>query len=458
MSDPVRVRIAPSPTGMFHVGTARTALINWAYARHHGGKFLVRIEDTDRARHDDDAVRGIFAALTWLGLDWDEDPIFQSDNASRHEHEALRLFDAGLAYWCDCTSEEVKARTDKPGYDGACAERGLSQAPGRVLRFRSPTDGATVITDIVRGTPSFPNSTLEDFALLRGDGSALFLLANVIDDADSGITHVIRGEDHLGNTAKYVQLWAALGYGPVPVFAHLPLLVKLNEDGTKPKLSKRRDRVAIEDFRDLGFLAEAMAHYLGSLGFTSADDGLFDLNAFAANLQLEQILPSPAVFDEAKLRNVNGDHIRALSSDAYLETVTAYVGHDLGGIDELARVTQTRVETLAETLDMLRFVLDDDLVIDPDSWAAVLTDTELASSVLDAAASAYALCAWDTTSLHETTNELVGSLGLKLRKAQLPIRVSITGQRIGPPLFEALSALGRERTLERLAATRARLG
>jgi glutamyl-tRNA synthetase len=314
------------------------------------------------------------------------------------------------------------------------------------------------VCDIVRRTPTFPNSTLEDFALLRGDGSALFLLANVVDDADSRISHVIRGEDHLGNTAKYVQLWEALGYGPVPTFAHLPLLVKLNEDGTKPKLSKRRDRVAVEDFRDLGFLPNGFVHYLASLGFTSADDGIFNLDAFAANLKLEAILPSPAVFDEVKLRDVNGAHIRALDPGTYLGLVTEYAGNTvLDGLGELILVTQTRVETLAETLDMLRFALPGDVVIDQESWAAVLADTALAEQVLAAATLAYSSCAWDTTSLHETTNEFVAGLGLKLRKAQLPIRVAITGQRIGPPLFEALSVLGRKRTLARLGAAQARL-
>jgi glutamyl-tRNA synthetase len=272
---PVRVRFAPSPTGYFHVGGAKTALYNWIFARQNAGVFVLRIEDTDTERNKPEWIEGIQSAMQWLveGLGspaWDEGPYFQSANAPKHLAAAERLHATGVAYYCDCTRDDVKARTgsEHAGYDGHCRTRGLEAAPGRALRFRTPDDGVTVVTDVIRGNPEFPNDHIEDFIILRGNGAPMFLLANVVDDIDMGITHVVRAEEHLPNTPKAQLLWLALDGGPLPVFAHVPLLV--NEK--RQKLSKRRDPVALEMYREQGFLPEAMRNFLMLLGWSPSGD------------------------------------------------------------------------------------------------------------------------------------------------------------------------------------------
>ena len=281
VTPPVRVRIAPSPTGYFHVGSARTALYNWCVARRAGGTFILRIEDTDRERHQESQYEGIIEALRWLEIDWDEGPYRQSERTALYADAIDRLWDAGYLYACDCTRQEVLERTKKnaiPGYDGYCRHRGLERGPGRALRFAMPDGGVTVVRDVIRGDVEFANHTIEDFVVARSNGDALFVLAVVVDDRDMAISHVIRAEEHLPTTPKAVLLWEALNRSPargesggggadsreLPVFAHLPLLV--NEK--RQKISKRRDRVAIEDYRAQGFLPEAIGNYLALLGWS----------------------------------------------------------------------------------------------------------------------------------------------------------------------------------------------
>ena len=269
-SAPLRVRFAPSPTGYFHVGGARTALYNWLVARKGDGKFVLRIEDTDRERSKPEWIEGILSALEWLGVDWDEGPYLQSERGPIYADVASRLFESGNAYACDCTREQVLERTKGnaiPGYDGFCRDRGLAWTPGTVLRFRVPDSGVTIVHDVVRGEVEFQNSTIEDFVIVKSNGDALFVLAVVADDRDMEITHVIRAEEHLPTTPKAVLIWEALGGPPLPVFAHLPWLV--NEQ--RQKLSKRRDKVAVEDYRVQGYLPEAMRNYLVLLGWGSPD-------------------------------------------------------------------------------------------------------------------------------------------------------------------------------------------
>jgi glutamyl-tRNA synthetase len=250
-SRPVRVRMAPSPTGYLHVGNARTFLYNWYFARKRGGHVLLRIEDTDAERHIEDAVQVIRDGLTWLGIDWDEETR-QSGHRDRHAAAVERLVAGGHTYWCECTRDQIDARAKErggpPGYDGHCRDRGLEPGPGRALRFRTPDDGVIEVPDVVRGNPSFEAKAIEDFVVARADGSPLFLLANVVDDGDAGITHVIRGEDHLSNTPKQLLLWDALGYGEHPVYAHLPMMV----NDKRQKLSKRRDPVVVSEYREQG--------------------------------------------------------------------------------------------------------------------------------------------------------------------------------------------------------------
>ena len=445
----VHTRIAPSPTGMFHVGTARVALVNWAYARHNGGDFLLRIEDTDTKRNDEDAVRGIFSALEWLGLDWDETPVFQSERRVRHAEVADTLFATGHAYWCGCPAVEAKSGK---GYSGVCRDRGLSRAPGRLLRFRVEP-GDEVVFDLVKGETHFDRSAINDFSLARADGSVMFMLANVVDDADTGVSVVIRGEDHLSNTAKYQMIWRALDFGAMPAFAHLPLLVRMGENGSKPKLSKRRDRVAIEDFRDAGFLPSAMMHYLAELSYRDIEGDSFDLESYARSFDIGSFNSSPAVFDEAKLRSINADHIRGLSEGEYISMLIAFDG-SLAGLDlALLASTQTRVVTLAEAVTMVSFVRN---YSGPDEDAlAALAKAKNPVATLDRALAVYGDIDWNVDALHAATLDRVcAELEMSLSKVQMPLRVAVTGRRVGPPLFEAIASLSREEALRRIAELR----
>ena len=325
----MRVRFAPSPTGYFHVGGARTALYNLIFARQHHGTFVLRIEDTDTERNRPEWTEGILTALRWIGVEWDEGPYFQSERTDRHQEAARLLYGTGRAYYCDCTREQVEARTKgqaSPGYDGHCRERGLGPGEGRALRFRTPREGSTTVVDLIRGTPSFENRTIEDFVVQRGNGTAMFLLANVVDDMDMGITHVIRGEEHLPNTPKALLLWEALGGGELPVFAHVPVLV----NDKRQKLSKRRDKVALEDYRAEGYLAEAMRNYLMLLGWApKGDDEIVPWSVIEDQFRLEDVVPSPAFFDVKKLTAFNGEYIRGLTPESFVEASRAVAGRAL---------------------------------------------------------------------------------------------------------------------------------
>jgi glutamyl-tRNA synthetase len=454
--------MAPSPTGFFHVGSARTTLYNWLYARQHGGTFVLRIEDTDTERNEEAWVEGIHDAIRWLGLDWDE-YYRQSERADLYAAAARTLLDGGHAYWCACTRDEVDARAKErggpPGYDGHCRELGLGPGEGRVLRFRTPREGTTVVPDVVRGDPSFENHTIEDFVLVRSNGTAMFILANVVDDGDMRITHVIRGEEHLPNTPKYLMLWDALGYGGHPVFAHLPLLV--NEK--RQKLSKRRDPVALELYRDEGFLPEVMDNFLALIGWSPGDGReRFTLDELLDAFSLEGIGSSPGYFDVKKLRAFNGDSIREMPVDDFVAAAEPFLARaswadrlDVDVFRAVAPLVQTRVETLAEVPAMVDFLFVDEVDIDADAWAKA-TKGE-GAAVVDGAMTAFESVAWDADTLKATLTDVGTTVGLKLNKAQAPVRVAVTGRSVGPPLFESLEVLGRERTLARLTAARARL-
>jgi glutamyl-tRNA synthetase len=455
--------MSPSPTGYFHVGSARTTLYNWLFARQHGGTFILRIEDTDAERNREEWVDAIHDSIHWLGLDWDE-YYRQSERGDLYSAAARSLEAAGRAYWCGCTREEIDARAKgrggPPGYDGHCRDLALGPADGRILRFRTPRDGVTVVPDVVRGTPSFDNATIEDFALLRSNGSALFILANVVDDGDMRITHVLRGDDHLPNTPKYLLLWDALGYGPHPVFAHLPMIV--NEK--RQKLSKRKgDPVEIERYRDEGYLPEVVDNYLALVGW-SPNDGKerFTLDELLEAFTLEGIGTSPGFFDVKKLRAFNGDAIREMPVDDFVSAAEPFLARapwadrlDLQTFRDVAPLVQTRVETLGDVPAMVDFLFQEEIELDDDAWAKA-TKGE-GAAVLDGALTAFESAAWDADTLKSVLTDVGAGVGLKLNKAQAPVRVAVTGRSVGPPLFESLEVLGRERTLARLTAARARL-
>ena len=488
-----RVRFAPSPTGYFHVGSGRTALYNWLFARRNGGVFILRIEDTDTERNREEWVDGIIDAMTWLGLTPDEGPYRQSQRTARYEAAIATLWEAGDLYACDCTREAVLARTAQratPGYDGFCRDRGLPRE-GNALRFRTPDEGETQVHDVIRGTVTFRNETMEDFVVARSNGEPLFVLANIVDDRDMKITHVIRGEELLPSAPKGILIWRALDaaarragaeeVGELPVWAHLPTLV--NEQ--RKKLSKRRDPVAVESYRDQGYLPEALRNYLALLGWSPpGGEEKVPLQVLIESFALEDVNHSPAFFDVKKLAHMNGEYIRELSVDEFVERVQPWVDpraalardrwvpesagpppwpperFDQAVFRRLAPLVQERVATLGEAPGLVDFVFLADPVVDETSWSKAIGSDPGAAALLDAAISAYEQAEWTAGALREATLALGEQAGRKLARAQAPIRVAITGRTVGPPLFESLEVLGREEVLRRLRAAleRAREG
>ena len=462
MSDTApRFRFAPSPTGFFHVGGARTALFNWALARRLGGRFVLRIEDTDEARNRPEWTEGIIDALAWLGISSGaptfEGPYFQSDQVDAHRAAADRLHASGHAYYCAMTPEEISERAEAEGttgYGGWSRDLGLGPGPGRVLRFRVP-EGATVVNDLVRGEVRFDNAVIEDFVLLRGDSSPVFNLANVVDDMSMGITHVVRAEEHLPNTPKQQMLWEALGQAP-PVWGHVPVLV--NEE--RKKLSKRRDKVALEQYRAEGYLAAAMVNYLMTLGWSPGDDReILPWAEMEQLFRLEDVNLSPAFFDVRKLAAFNGEYIRMMAPDDFVAECVRWIpAHwDRDRFAAIAPHVQQRLVTFAEVAGVVDFIFEA-MVVDTESWDSIMT-TDVAAPLLSAAVDAYtALDRWVADDLKTTLEAVMEPFGLKLGKAQAPVRVAMTGRRVGPPLFESLEVLGRDESLRRMRAALDRLG
>jgi glutamyl-tRNA synthetase len=465
---PTRFRFAPSPTGYLHVGGARTMLFNWLEARRTGGELVLRIEDTDTERNRPELTQNILDMLQWLGLTWDGEPTYQSQRLGRYTEAAEQLRDAGRAYWCDCTPEEVQARAKErggpPGYDGHCRDRAVAQSSSTALRFRSPDDGATTFQDLVRGEVTVENRTLEDFVLLRSSGTPTFLLANIVDDAEMSITHVVRGEEHVNGTPKYLCLGDALGLDYRPVFAHLPVLV--NEQ--RRKLSKRKDSVSVQEFQDQGYLASAMVNYLALLGWGPKDGvEIRPIEELVDLFRLEDVTSSPAFFDVKKLQHVNAEHLRALPTDGFLTAARPFLGRAEAEavLTPIAPLIQERVRLLTEVEPMIAFLLDDPVEVDEESWTKAMVKGKAAPEMLDATiAGLEAIDAWEADAIRAAIEAAAIEAGLvnaegqpQLSKAQGPVRVATTGRSVGPPLFESLDALGRERTLERLRAARARL-
>jgi glutamyl-tRNA synthetase len=492
-----RLRFAPSPTGYFHVGSARSALFNWLFARQHGGTFILRIEDTDEERNRPEWTDGIIAAMDWLGMPPDEGPYFQSAQSEAHEAAIEALWSSGALYACGCTREEIDQRTraraaagdPTPGYDGHCRDLGLPRGDGRALRFRTPDEGNTTVVDLVRGEVEFPNRATEDFICVKGNGKPLFVLANAVDDRSMAISHVFRGEELLPTTPKQIMLWQALNAAttsdlPLPTYAHLPLLV--NEQGKK--LSKRRDPVAVEMYREQGYLPAAFRNYLSLLGWSPGEEEIVPLETLIETFRIEDVQRSPAFFDVQKLTHMNGVYIRALPLAAFIAESRPWVdpvpgqwapggwrdpdadappatgprwpadrfNDEVFGL--MAPVVQERVAVLGEVPALVDFLFLEDPPMDEKSWEKVMVRDETAPQLLRAAYELYADCEWTRDELHRFTAELGESFGKKLGKAQAPIRVAVTGTQVGPPLFESLEVLGRDETRRRIGAALARLG
>jgi glutamyl-tRNA synthetase len=478
------------------MGGARTALFNWLFARQHHGVFVLRIEDTDEERNRPEWNAGIIRALDWLGLHPDEGPYLQSEQGPFHQVAIEALWSSGALYACGCTRAEIDERTKvraaagdpTPGYDGHCRELGLPRGEGRALRFRTRDEGSTVVFDLVRGEVEFPNRTIEDFICVKGNGKPLFALANVVDDRTMGITHLFRAEEHLPNTPKQIMLWHALNEAtspdlPLPTYAHLPLLV--NEQGKK--ISKRRDPVAVEMYREQGYLPEAVRNYLALLGWSPGEEEKISLQTMIDTFRIENVQKSPAFFDIKKLTHMNGVYIRDLPVAQFIAeskpwvapkpgewTPGAWRDPDGAAVEttgplwpaerfdpevfaRMAAVVQERVFTLSEVPAMVDFLFLEDPPIDPDSWQKSVGRDEMAPLILQAALDAYATCEWSRDELHRVTAEIGEANGRALGKAQAPIRVAVTGKRVGPPLFESLEVLGRDETRRRLCSALDRL-
>ncbi len=461
-----RFRIAPSPTGYFHVGGARTALFNWALARRLGGTFVLRIEDTDAERNQPEWTQGIIDALAWIGISKDdphfEGPYFQSELAAAHVAAAQQLFEGGHAYYCDMTAADVEARNKvegNQGYQGWSRDRGLGPGPGHVLRFRVPP-GNTVVHDLVRGDVEFDNALIEDFVLLRGNGSPMFLLANVVDDMNMRISHVLRAEEHLSNTPKQQMMWQALGH-EAPVWAHLPLLV--NEQ--RKKISKRRDKVALEQYRDEGYLPQAMVNYLMTLGWTPKGEEIQPWAHIEGDFLLEDVNHSPAFFDLKKLAAFNGEYIRQLTVEQFAAACRPWLLADdapfpADRFDEatflaMAPHIQPRCVTLADAAGVIDFLFLADPVIDEAAWTKTFSSPEAVAVLRDSVHAYDGIADWSADALKSSLEVIGESHGLKLGKAQAPVRVAVTGRTIGPPLFEALEVLGRDETLRRMRSAEA---
>jgi glutamyl-tRNA synthetase len=457
----VVTRFAPSPTGYLHIGGARTALFNWLYARHTGGKFLLRIEDTDRARSTPEATAAIFEGLKWLGLDWDGEALSQFERADRHAEIAREMLDRGTAYRCYATVEEIEAFREQARAEGRPP---LFRSPWRdadpatwpdapyVVRLRAPREGETTVADVVQGEVTWRNETLDDLILLRSDGTPTYMLAVVVDDHDMGVTHVIRGDDHLTNTARQTLIYRAMDW-ETPTFAHIPLIH--GPDGRK--LSKRHGALGVEAYRDMGFLPEAMRNYLARLGWSHADAEFFTTEQAVSWFDLSHLGKAPARFDFAKLENLSGQHIRAAADADLLAEIEAFLASQkkpplteqrrrqmlraMAGVKE-------RAKTIPQLIEMASFILED-RPFEPDAAARKVL-ASVSPGMLDRLTSRLQNASWRLNDLEAAVRDFAEAEGVALGKVAQPIRVALTGRTISPGVFDMMDILGPEETFARL--------
>jgi glutamyl-tRNA synthetase len=468
MTDTIVTRFAPSPTGFLHIGGARTALFNWLYARGRGGKMLLRIEDTDRERSTQVAIDAILDGLTWLGIEWDGDTVYQFSRAARHREIAEQLLASGRAYRCYATPEELtemreKARAEGRAklYDGRWRDRDPAEAPPDIkpaIRLRSPVTGETVIEDQVQGRVVWQNENLDDLVLLRGDGTPTYMLAVVVDDHDTDVTHIIRGDDHLTNAARQKQIYDALGW-EVPVMAHIPLIH--GPDGSK--LSKRHGALGVDAYRAMGFLPAALRNYLVRLGWAHGDQEIFSTEEMIAAFDLPQIGRSPARFDFAKLENLNGHYIRSSRDEELVAEIERLLPHNAQGAELAAKLTpdlrarliaampglKERAKTLIELIESARFLyadrplqLDEKAagILNPDSRALIGTLMPALSAIED----------WSAQATEDAVRAFSEQRGLKLGAVAQPLRAALTGKTTSPGIFDVLAVLGKPESLARL--------
>ena len=443
----LRVRFAPSPTGALHIGGARTALYNWLLARGQGGTLVLRIEDTDKERSTPENVEQILDALNWLGLDYDEGPIFQSQRAERHAEVVAQLLGDGHAYHSTATTDDVRAYKARHGSDRGF--RGEAEASGAV-RLRVPDTGETVVRDIVRGEVAFPNANQDDPVIARADGTPVYNLAVAVDDLDAGITHVVRGEDHISNTPKQMWVLEALG-AAIPQYAHLSLLY--GPDGKK--LSKRHGAASVQELRAAGYLPEAVDNYIALLGAGFAsDEEFFSLPELAERFRLERVSKNPAIFDEQKLRHLDGRHLRELGSDELTARLEQFTGRT--GLRGAVEITEEKIQTLADFWPLVSFFFDGP-VDDPKAFDKTIR-AEGGPETLAAAREALAQAEpFDAEHIEAALRAVVDRRGAKPGKVFQPVRVAIAGQTVSPGIFESVALLGKDETLARIDSALARV-
>jgi glutamyl-tRNA synthetase len=469
VAEPVRVRYAPAPTGYLHVGGARTALYDWLFARHHGGVFVLRIEDTDRERSTEESVVAIQEALRWLGIDWDEGPgvggpfgpYRQTERLEIYREAGERLVAEGNAYRCYCTPAELEerrkaalARGEPPGYDGRCRnlteeQRRAFEAEGRPWALRFATPGHDVVVeDVIRGPATFPSSDLRDFVILRSDGTPTYLLAAAVDDWKMEMTHVIRGEDLHSSTPRQILLLEALGAERIPAYAHLPLIVGPD----RHPLSKRHGAVAVETYREEGFLPEAMVNYLALLGWSLDDHTtFFTTDELVEHFDLSRVARNPAAFDRKKLEAINGHYIREMTPERLGGLVVdalseAGIAADPKVVAEAVPLVQERMKLLSEAPALLRFLFED---AEPDEKARKALEGQ-GEYLVAVASRLEGSAAWETKPIEDALRALKEERGLSSTKAFQPVRAAVTGSTVSPPLFESMALLGRDRSLERI--------
>jgi glutamyl-tRNA synthetase len=458
-------RFAPSPTGFLHIGGARTALFSWLYARHHGGAFVLRIEDTDLERSTVESVNAILEGMAWLGLNYDRGPFYQTQHFPRYREVIQRLLDTGHAYHCYCTREELEAmrtgqmeRKEKPRYDARCRHRTEPREGVQpVVRFRQPEEGVTVVDDMVRGKVAFQNSELDDLIIARSDGTPTYNLTVVVDDMDMGISHVIRGDDHLNNTPRQINILRALGAEP-PRYGHLPMI--LGPDGTK--LSKRHGAVSVMQYRDEGYLPEAILNYLVRLGWSHGDQEIFTLDELVRLFDIGDVNQSASAINPEKLLWLNQHYIRTLDPDHVARELSWHLGQI--GIDpstgpeprDVVLVQRDRCHTLREMAEASVYFYREFAEYDEKAFQKNLTPEAL--PVLQALHDGFrALGAWEKEALHQVVLRTGEMLGLKLGKVAQPLRVALTGSTMSPSIDETLGLVGRERTLTRIERAQAKI-
>lgn len=463
MTKEIRVRFAPSPTGHLHIGGARTALFNWLYARHNSGRFILRIEDTDRSRSTDEYIEAIIEGMKWLGLDWDEGPFRQTDRFDIYRDYAQKLISGGNAYYCFCSAEELEERRKdamaqgKPlKYDGRC--RGLREADApkgpAAVRFKMPQQGQTAVEDLIKGTVVFENDQLDDLIILRSDGTPTYNLTVVVDDVDMKITHIIRGDDHLNNTPKQIQIYKALGYA-LPKFAHLPMILGAD----KARLSKRHGATSVMAYHDMGYLPEALMNYLVRLGWSYGDQEVFTMDELVKYFSFENVGKAASVFNPEKLLWLNGQYIMGSSSERLAELVMPFLVKekiisegremDMAWLSRAVSTLKERAKTLAELAASLRYYIADEVEYNEKARAKFLHEKSLPllKELKEALSHSNDFSA---PALEKVFHEITERHGIKLGSIAQPVRVAVTGGTESPGIFEMLEVMGKELTLKRL--------